>query len=1087
MRSNFEFLKDVEPHVLYRIAYLAETYLYTDPNGCLMKLRQFAEVMVNEIFQIEHIALPHDNNQANRISVLKREGIIEHQLGSILNQLRQRGNEAAHAGFDSVSSAKTNLQMAYKLAQWYALSYGEGTGGHTFVMPQEGDNPNIAELQAEKEAQEQQIKALTEQLLKLQKQQSYWEAAQTKEFINAQKERARRTELYVKNLQLSEAETRQLIDAQLCEAGWQADTEHLRYSKGTRPEKGKNLAIAEWPTDRGFADYALFVGLQLAGIVEAKAQEQNISSILASQCKDYATHIKQEHADYLIGQWGDYQVPFLFATNGRRYFKQLDTMAGIWFLDVRESSNIPRALQHWKSPQGLLEDLALDIARATQNLTQTPYDLLRDPNGLNLRPYQIRAVEATEKALADGHRSILLSMATGTGKTRTLLAMIYRFLAAKRFKRILFLVDRNVLGKQALDVFKDVKLEDLQTLYNIYPINSLSEKTIEKETKIQLSTVQAMVRRILYNEAEDMPSVSDYDLVIVDEAHRGYILDKEMSEDEFAFRNQEDFSSKYTMVVDFFDAVKIAVTATPALHTTELFGKPIFEYSYREAVLDGFLVDYNLPHHIFTQQRMEGIHIPKGATIEIYDPETNEIRPLSDIPDELNFEVEQFNRNVITEGFNRAVLEEVSLYLDPTGEGKTLIFAVDDAHADLVVKILKEIYAEQGVDNDAIQKITGSIGDKKRVEEAVNKFKNDTYPNIVVTVDLLTTGVDVPEITALVFMRFVRSRILFEQMIGRATRLCPKINKESFEVYDPVGVFDFFTEVSEMVPIVVNPTTTLEDIINGFEHTEDPELIAKYTQQLLGRLQRRTKNISQQDFDYFCSLSQGVSPKDFLATLKNTPTEQVKTFIKENVKAIACLFYSHPKTVKYKYISDKPDEVREHYVGYGKTEKRPGDYIEQFSAYIAENRNKLTALNLLCTRPSELTRNDLKHLYLEMAQEGYTLKELNKAWNNAKNVEITADLISMIRTLALGNALVDYKVRLDNAFEKLKQTHSFNAMETKWLDRIKTFLEKEQYIEKADFDTGAFQNAGGYEKINKVFKNHLGEIVEELKEYLFMG
>ena len=737
MRSNFEFLKDVEPHVLYRIAYLAETYLYTDPNGCLMKLRQFAEVMVNEIFQIEHIALPHDNNQANRISVLKREGIIEHQLGSILNQLRQRGNEAAHAGFDSVSSAKTNLQMAYKLAQWYALSYGEGTGGHTFVMPQEGDNPNIAELQAEKEAQEQQIKALTEQLLELQKQQSYWEAAQTKEFINAQKERARRTELYVKNLQLSEAETRQLIDAQLCEAGWQADTEHLRYSKGIRPEKGKNLTIAEWPTDKGFADYALFAGLQLVGIVEAKAQEQNISSILASQCKDYATHIKQEHADYLIGQWGDYQVPFLFATNGRRYFKQLDTMAGIWFLDVRESSNIPRALQHWKSPQGLLEDLALDIARATQNLTQTPYDLLRDPNGLNLRPYQIRAVEATEKALADGHRSILLSMATGTGKTRTLLAMIYRFLAAKRFKRILFLVDRNVLGKQALDVFKDVKLEDLQTLYNIYPINSLSEKTIEKETKIQLSTVQAMVRRILYNEAEDMPSVSDYDLVIVDEAHRGYILDKEMSEDEFAFRNQEDFSSKYTMVVDFFDAVKIAVTATPALHTTELFGKPIFEYSYREAVLDGFLVDYNLPHHIFTQQRMEGIHIPKGATIEIYDPETNEIRPLSDIPDELNFEVEQFNRNVITEGFNRAVLEEVSLYLDPTGEGKTLIFAVDDAHADLVVKILKEIYAEQGVDNDAIQKITGSIGDKKRVEEAVNKFKNDTYPNIVVTVDLL--------------------------------------------------------------------------------------------------------------------------------------------------------------------------------------------------------------------------------------------------------------------------------------------------------------------------------------------------------------
>ena len=1085
MRSNFEFLKDIEPLLLYRIAYLAETYLYTDPNGCLMKLRQFAEVMVNEVFQIEHIALPYDNNQANRISVLKREGIIEHQLGSILNQLRQRGNEAVHAGFDSVTSAKTNLQMAYHLAQWYALSYGEGTGGHTFVMPKEEDIPSVADLQAEKEAQEQQIKTLTEQLIELQKQQSYWEAAQTKEFINAQKERARRTLQYAKDLQLSEAETRKLIDAQLCEAGWQADTEQLRYSKGTRPQKGKNLAIAEWPTDKGFADYALFAGLQLVGIVEAKAKHKDISSILSNQCKDYATHIKKEHACYLIGTWGNYQVPFLFSTNGRRYLKQIETKSGIWFLDVRREENIPKALQHWKSPQGLLEDLAQDIERATQSLAQTPYDLLRDPNGLNLRPYQIRAVEATEKALADAHRSVLLSMATGTGKTRTLLAMIYRFLAAKRFKRILFLVDRNVLGKQALDVFKDVKLEDLQTLYNIYPINSLSEKTIEKETKIQLSTVQAMVRRILYNEGEQMPTVSDYDLVIVDEAHRGYILDKEMSEDEFAFRDQDDFTSKYTMVIDYFDAVKIAVTATPALHTTQLFGKPVFEYSYREAVLDGFLVDYNLPHHIFTQQRIEGIHFAKGEIVQVYDAEKNEVIDLSEIPDELNFEVEQFNRNIIVEGFNRAVLEEISQFLDPTGEGKTLIFAVDDAHADLVVKILKEIYAEQGVDNDAIQKITGSIGDKKRVEEAVNKFKNDTYPNIVVTVDLLTTGVDVPEITTLVFLRLVKSRILFEQMIGRATRLCPKINKEYFDVYDPVGVFDFFTEVSEMAPIVVNPSTTLEDIINGFEHTEDPELIAKYTQQLLGRLQRRAKNISQQDFDYFCSLSQGMSPKDFLTTLKNTPSEEVKSFVRENIKAIACLFHSQAKTVKYKYISDKPDEVREHYVGYGKTQQRPGDYIEQFSAYIAENRNKLTALNLLCTRPSELTRSDLKHLYLEMAQEGYTLKELNQAWNNAKNVEITADLIGIIRTLALGNALVDYKIRLDNAFEKLKQTHSFNAMETKWLDRIKTFLEKEQYIEKADFDTGAFQNAGGYEKINKVFKNHLGEIVDELKEYLF--
>ncbi|WP_314772144.1 type I restriction-modification system endonuclease [Capnocytophaga sputigena] len=1089
MRSNFDFLKEVEPFVLYRIAKLAETYLFTDPNGCLVKLRQFAEVMVNEVLQTEHIALPYDNTQANRINLLKREEIIEYQLTGLLHQLRLKGNEAVHGAFESVDTAKTVLQMAFKLAEWYALNYGEGTKGATFIMPSKDDLPSITDLQAEKEAQELQIKLLNEQLVTLQKEQSYWEAAQAQSFIKAQKERKRNTQQYSKQLQLSEAETRKLIDAQLCEVGWEADSETLRYSKGTRPQKGRNIAIAEWPTDKGVADYALFAGLQLVGIVEAKPKHKDISAIIAQQCKDYATHIKTEHKAYLskyrTEQWGNYQVPFLFATNGRYYLKQLETKSGIWFLDTRSEENIPKALQHWKSPQGLLEDLLQDKKKATLILAQTPYDLLRDPKGLNLREYQIRAVETTEKALAEGRNSVLLSMATGTGKTRTLLAMIYRFLKTQRFKRILFLVDRNALGEQAFDVFKEVKLDDLQTLHNIYTINGLSDKTIEKETKIHLSTVQAMVRRILYNESDKLPTVSDYDLVIIDEAHRGYILDKEMSEDEFAFRNQDDFISKYTMVIDYFDAVKIAVTATPALHTSQLFGKPIFEYSYREAVLDGFLVDYNLPHHIFTKQRIEGIHYSKGDTVQVYDPEKNEVINLSEIPDELNFEVEQFNRNIIVEGFNRAVLEEIAQFLDPTGEGKTLIFAVDDAHADLIVKILKEIYAEQGVDNNAIQKITGSIGDKKRVQDAIKQFKNENYPNIAVTVDLLTTGIDVPEITTLVFLRFVKSRILFEQMIGRATRLCPKINKEIFEVYDPVGVFEKLSDVSTMTPIVTNVSATLEDILRGFEHTEDSELIAKYTQQLLGRLQRRVKNIRQQDFEYFCSLTEGISPKNFLERLKSTPTEQVKSFIKENTKAIECLFYSHTKTVKYKYISNAPDEVREHYVGYGKTEEHPEDYIEQFSAYIAKNRNKLTALNLLCTRPSELTRSDLKRLYLEMAQEGYTLKELNKAWNNAKNVEITADLIGMVRTLVLGNTLIDYKVRLNSAFEKLKKTHTFNAMEAKWLDRIKVFLEKEQYIEKADFDTGAFQNAGGYEKINKVFKNHLAEIVDELKEYLF--
>ncbi|ATA72923.1 type I restriction-modification system endonuclease [Capnocytophaga sp. H4358] len=1086
MNSNFIFLQE-DHNLLYNIAYLSEKNLYSDPNTCMFKLRQFSEVMINEIYQIEHIQLPYEGNQATKINTLKKEGIIEPIIADLFHQLRLKGNDAVHSVYASQKSAETLLRMAYQLARWFALSYGEGTKGHSeFVLP-EKNTISVEDLKTEKESQEKQIETLQKQLFELQKQKEYLEESQSKEFLSAQKERVKKSQKYAGQLSLSEAETRKIIDAQLNEAGWEADSIHLTYSQGVRPKKGKNIAIAEFPTDKGNADYALFAGLKLVGIVEAKPEHKDISAIITNQCKDYATHIKSEHSEYIISQWGAYQVPFVFATNGRKYLKQLETKSGIWFLDTRRNDNIPKALQSWKSPQGLLEDLEKDIEKANQKLAETPYNLLRDKDGLNLREYQIKAVETTERELLKGKSSILLSMATGTGKTRTLLAMIYRFLKTQRFKRILFLVDRTSLGEQAHDVFKEVRLEDLQTLANIYNIKGLEDKTIERETKIHLSTVQAMVKRILYNEGENVPSVSDYDLIIIDEAHRGYTLDKEMADDELEFRNQDDFISKYRSVIDYFDAVKIAVTATPALHTTEIFGKPVFEYSYREAVLDGFLVDYNLPHQIITQLRKEGIHYQKGDTIQIFDPEKNEITDFSEIEDELDFDIEQFNKKIIVEDFNRVVLNEITQDLDPEGQGKTLIFAVDDQHADLIVKILKEIYAEQGIDNDAIKKITAndSMGGKKRVLEAIKQFKNEKYPNIAVTVDLLTTGIDVPEITSLVFLRRVKSRILFEQMLGRATRLCPKINKENFEIYDPVGVFESIVDFTKMTPVATNPSASFEDIIDGINHNGETSSVKKYVNQLIGRLQRRVKNIVKQDEDYFLNL-QKTTPQEFIRELKEQPIDEVKIFIQNHKKAIEFLFHSKSKSNQYKIISDKTDQVAERYQGYGGAEQRPEDYIEAFRTFITENQNRIAALSILCSRPKELTRNELKSLRLEMEQAGYSIREINHAWNKAKNVDITTDIIGIVRTLALGSALVDYSVRLENAFKKLKNHRQFTKIEEKWLDRIEKHLVKEQFIDHESFNTGAFKNEGGYEKINKAFKNQLDEIVDELKEYLFV-
>lgn len=302
--------------------------------------------------------------------------------------------------------------------------------------------------------------------------------------------------------QKSEAETRYMIDEQLRQVGWEADTQNLRYSKGTRPQKGHNLAIAEWPTEstvgkKGYADYALFVDSKMVAIIEAKAEHKDIPSVIVFQGKDCPKNVRKEDERYLIGEWNGYKVPFTFATNGRPYLEQFKTKSGIWCLDLRDNSNIPYALHGWMSPMGIMELLEKDIQSGNKALEALPYDLLSDKDGLNLRTYQLNAIKAAEQAVMNGQKGILLAMATGTGKTRTVLGMIYRFLKTNRFKRILFLVDRTSLGEQTQDVFKEVKLEELMTLDEIYNIKGLDEKTIDKETRIQISTVQGIILIVL--------------------------------------------------------------------------------------------------------------------------------------------------------------------------------------------------------------------------------------------------------------------------------------------------------------------------------------------------------------------------------------------------------------------------------------------------------------------------------------------------------------------------------------------------------------------------------------------------------------
>ena len=1063
MKSNFEFL-DKEFPVLSQFGKKAEAYLYSDSNSCLMKLGMIGETVVNLMFTYDRIMLPSENTAVNRIGVLFREGLLAQDLVDILHALRKVRNKAVHENYSSVEEGKVLLQMAHSLCEWFMQTYGDWNYQTVpFVMPTDSQEQDIADTD---DAQE-------ESLVKEAEEKAAASSSVTKEKRRQQAAKA------ASQRQKTEAETRYIIDQQLRQVGWEADTENLRFSNGTRPAKGRNLAIAEWPTDstvgnHGRADYALFIGLQFVGIIEAKAEHKDIPSVIDYQGKDYPRNIRVDDAQYQVGSWGSYKVPFTFATNGRPYLEQYRTKSGIWFLDLRKPSNVPKALRGWMSPENLLDLLGKDIDAGNRALEQMPFDLLRDKDGLNLRDYQLRAIQAAEHAIMEGKNTALLAMATGTGKTRTVLGMIYRFLKTGRFKRILFLVDRTALGEQALDVFKEVKLENLMPLADIYNIKGLEDKEIERETRIQVATVQGMVKRILYNDGETMPAVNDYDLIIIDEAHRGYLLDKEMGDTELLYRDQRDYQSKYRSVIEYFDAVKIALTATPALQTTEIFGQPVFKYTYREAVIEGYLVDHDAPHDLHTKLRDEGIHYQSGDTVTVYDPVTGEITNSELLNDELNFDVEQFNKKVITRPFNEAVLAEIAKDIDPENpdeQGKTLIYAVDDQHADMIVDILKNIYAEYGVDNDAIMKITGSVGggNPKKVQEAIKRFKNERYPSIAVTVDLLTTGIDVPEITNLVFLRRVKSRILFEQMLGRATRLCLKIHKTHFEIYDPVGVYESLEAVNTMKPVVANPLASFGQLLDGLEVLEDEKQIAYQVDQIIAKLQRKKRKLDGKTMEHFVSMTGGMDPTQFIQQLEQEPPQQARNRILAHRDLFELLGETRANGGRPMVISDAPDELVSHTRGYG-TGSRPEDYLDAFADYVKTHINEIAALNIVCTRPKELTRASLKDLRLTLDREGFTTQQLNTAISELTNEEMAADIISLIRRYAIGSTLISHEARIRRAVDKLKKAHKFTAIEQKWIGRIEKYLIEESVLNVGVFDEDTrFKKRGRLQKARPYF------------------
>uniref|UniRef100_UPI00188B2F12 DEAD/DEAH box helicase family protein n=1 Tax=Vibrio anguillarum TaxID=55601 RepID=UPI00188B2F12 len=542
--SNFDFLKSHHDW-LFKLAESAERNFVPFPNTALVNVRQLGEAIAQTIASRVGVEYGANVKQIDLLKELDCVLRLDDNVRDAFHTIRKLGNSATHA-FDSGThrDALKALMVGHALSMWFHITFGgdaaKGFKIQKFVKPEDPSDyvrqleEQVERLKVESQRTEDRIRdaeelskveadkaqAEKQRAEKMAEEKAIWEELAEEQEKTLSSYRLKMDEANIlyrqmfhskskadqvseiqrieKSLfEMDEAETRVIIDQQLVDAGWEADTENLRYSKGARPEPNKNRAIAEWPTKSGPADYALFMGMTLVATIEAKKSAKNVYGAV-DQAKRYAKGIQHLPSNVEVTQHNEFLVPVVFATNGRAYLKQLKQESGIWFLDVRDSTNRRKALKGWYTPPELKEYLRQTPQKANAELDEMGFEY-----ELKLRDYQKAAILSVEKAIKDGEEKALVAMATGTGKTKTCIALVYRLLKAQRFRRILFLVDRSALGVQASVDFGEVRMENLNTFADTFEVMGMEPDKAPKavpddDTKVHVATVQGLVKRIMY-------------------------------------------------------------------------------------------------------------------------------------------------------------------------------------------------------------------------------------------------------------------------------------------------------------------------------------------------------------------------------------------------------------------------------------------------------------------------------------------------------------------------------------------------------------------------------------------------------------
>lgn len=922
--------------------------------------------------------------------------------------------------------------------------------------------------------------------------------------------------------QTPEQKARDTIDAALVQSGWL-----IQDKNKVNLTAGAGVAVREYPTDTGPADYILFVDKKPVGVIEAKREEEGhrLTSVEEQSVEYAAAKLK-----YCINE----PLPFVYESTGEV----------TRFTDYRDPKPRSRTVFTFHRPetfQTWLKDEKSLRARL-QDIPVLPEEGLRD--------CQVIAINNLEKSFKDNRPKALIQMATGSGKTFTAITFIYRLLKFAKGKRVLFLVDTKNLGEQAEQEFMAYVPNDSNSKFTeLYPVTRLKSSFIPPDNQVYISTIQRMYsilkgteldesaeelnpNEVRFDSKEPIPvtytdkvPIEFFDFIVIDECHRSIY-------------------NLWKQVLDYFDVFQIGLTATPDNRTFGYFNQNLVsDYGYEKAVIDGVLVPYNV-FTIETKITKDGSKIKVGEKVDKRERLTRK-KFWESVDEDVEYSGKQLDKDIVNPSQIRMIVRGIrdnfpAMFPDRVDKDgkfevpKTLIFAKTDSHAEDIIDIVREEFGEE---NKFCKKITyKSEEDPKSI---LSQFRNDYFPRIAVTVDMIATGTDIRPLEVLVFMRDVKSRSYYEQMKGRGTRTCSieelrakgtpsaKFSKDHFVIIDAIGVES--SQKTDSRPLEKAPGLSLKDLLQNVAMGNTQEEILST---LANRLIRLDRQINEKEKTKFIEHAGGSSINQVVKQLLNAhdpdviedlrakvqtantgapPFEIDKAFEKEKQKLIdrAVDVFNNPELrnyivdvrKKYDQIIDtiNMDEVTK--IGWVKDrDAEANTTIHDFTAWIEAHKDEITALQIFYGQPyrrRELTYKMIKDVFELLKTEKPLLAPLNvwrayeqlkQATGSPKN-ELIA-MVSLIRKVSgMDNTLVPYDKTVDKnfqdwVFKKQAGTTKFTEEQMQWLRMIKEYVANSFHVGKDDFELDPFNKEGGLGKMWQLFGEKTDAIIDELNEVL---